>query len=355
MPAAPVKPQISDNGNRIRRRVDPLIPIGLIAALLAILLFTPLVEPGPFVSKVTIANKSEYAFDVDVAGAHADGWMASAPRPSARARTSPRSRPGPHLDLSFPAGPGRRPVAMVAADLEAAGWQMTIPDDFADQLRAGRDRSDIAYWLSASRKVAASEREPPGPNDCGAVSIEHVELTARRCRAPSGAARATTASAPFLRIGPDAAKRRVSCDAPASQRGARRHRERARAVQDRCREAGRGGRTRVGVDRVPYPRSLGVHAGLIGAHRELDGGRPEPASESPAGLRAVVAASVSRSGRSPSIATPKNREPIIVVATTEPVSSRVSIRSRSSVPRGCGSSASIVATVVSTSPDLSGR
>ena len=138
MPAAYVKPDISDNGSRTRRRVDPLIPIGVLAALLAIFLFRPLVEPGPFVKNVTVVNGSEYAFDLDVAGAKADDWMLLG-TVAERASTDVAEvfDQGDTWTFRFRTqGRVAGEVTMSRADLKAAGWKLTVPGGFADKLRA---------------------------------------------------------------------------------------------------------------------------------------------------------------------------------------------------------------------------
>lgn len=138
MPTANVKPYISDNDRRTRRLVDPWIPIGVIAALLAIVLFRPLVEPGPFIGRVTVVNNSAYAFDVDVSGAKADEWMLLG-TVGEKAST----------DVAEVFDQGRtwtfrlRTQGLVAGQVEvsrdalkSAGWRLIVPDRFADKLRA---------------------------------------------------------------------------------------------------------------------------------------------------------------------------------------------------------------------------
>ncbi len=138
MPKANVKPYISDNDRRTRRLVDPWIPIGVIAALLAIVLFRPLVEPGPFIGRVTVVNNSEYAFDVDVSGAKADEWMqlatAAERQSTGVAEVFDQGRTWTFRFSTQGIVAGQ--VVVSRAELKAAGWQLIIPDRFADQLRA---------------------------------------------------------------------------------------------------------------------------------------------------------------------------------------------------------------------------
>jgi hypothetical protein len=138
MPAAHVKPDIADNGRRTRRRVDPWIPLGVLAALLAIVLFRPLVEPGPFVGRVTVVNKSEYAFDVDVAGAKADDWMSLGTVGEKQSTDVAEvfDQGGTWTFRFRTQGLLAGQVAMSRADLKAAGWQLVVPDRFAEKLRA---------------------------------------------------------------------------------------------------------------------------------------------------------------------------------------------------------------------------
>jgi hypothetical protein len=138
MPTAYVKPEISDNGRRTRRRVDPWIPIGVLAALLAIVLIRPMVEPGPFIGRVTVVNNSEYAFDVDVSGAKADDWMAlgAAAERHSTGVAEVFDQGGTWTFRFTTQGVVAGQVEVSRADLSAAGWQIVIPDRFAAALRA---------------------------------------------------------------------------------------------------------------------------------------------------------------------------------------------------------------------------
>jgi hypothetical protein len=118
--------------------VDAWIPIAVLVAVVAIAVFRPALEPGPFVSHVTFVNSSEYAFDVDVTGAHADGWMLLG---------TATDRSSSVVDEVFDQGrtwtfrfttQGRvaGEITVSKADLERAGWRVTVPPGFAAALRA---------------------------------------------------------------------------------------------------------------------------------------------------------------------------------------------------------------------------
>src|SRR5258707_691098 len=74
MPPASVKPYVPGD-QRIRPGFDLRIPVLALASLVVIAVFASAVQPGPFVSRVTIVNHSAYALDVDVAGVKANDWM----------------------------------------------------------------------------------------------------------------------------------------------------------------------------------------------------------------------------------------------------------------------------------------
>ena len=138
MPSASVKPFALDKPRRTRPRVDAWIPIAVIVAVVAIALFRPALEPGPFVSRVTFVNGSEYAFDVDVTGAKADGWMllgAAAER--GETHVADVFDQGGTWNFRFTTqGRVAGEVALSKADLQRGGWRVSIPAAFADTLRA---------------------------------------------------------------------------------------------------------------------------------------------------------------------------------------------------------------------------
>ena len=138
MPSASVKPVAPDRQRRTRPRVDAWIPIAVLLAVVAIAVFRPALEPGPFISRVTFVNSSEYAFDVDVAGAKADGWMLLG---TAADRTSTGIAEvfdqGRTWTFRFTTqGQVAGQIEVSKADLERAGWRVVVPPGFADALRA---------------------------------------------------------------------------------------------------------------------------------------------------------------------------------------------------------------------------
>lgn len=138
MPSASVKPFAPDRQRRTRPRVDAWIPIAVLAAVLAIVLFRPALEPGPFVAHVSFVNRSEYAFDVDVTGAKTDGWMLLG---SVADRTTTEVADvfdqGRTWTFRFVTqGQVVGEVEVSRAELARARWRIEVPARFADALRA---------------------------------------------------------------------------------------------------------------------------------------------------------------------------------------------------------------------------
>lgn len=138
MPTAPVRPLISDKRGT-RPHVDPWVPIAVVVALALIVLLRPVLEPGPYVGRVTVVNNSAYAFDVNVAGAKADDWMLLGTA-AERGSTGVNDVFDQGATWKFQFSTQGRVVGEIQqkrADLERTGWRVVIPDQFADALRAG--------------------------------------------------------------------------------------------------------------------------------------------------------------------------------------------------------------------------
>jgi hypothetical protein len=138
MPAAPVKPFTSDKEHRTRPRVDAWIPIAIVAALMAIALARPVLEPGPFVTRLTVVNSSEYAFDVDVAGADAHEWtLLGTVAERGDTTVADVYDQGSTWTFRFVTqGVLAGQVEVSRAALERSGWRLVVPDRFAAALRA---------------------------------------------------------------------------------------------------------------------------------------------------------------------------------------------------------------------------
>ena len=138
MPSASVKPFAPDRQRRARPRVDAWIPIAVVVAVVAIAVFRPALEPGPFISHVTFVNSSEYAFDVDVTGGKSDGWMllgTAADRASSN--VDEVFDQGRTWTFRFTTqGQVAGEITVSKAELERAGWRVVVPSGFADALRA---------------------------------------------------------------------------------------------------------------------------------------------------------------------------------------------------------------------------
>jgi hypothetical protein len=137
MPTASVRPHLSDGRERTRARINAWVPIAVIASLIAIALLAPSIQPGPFVSRVTVVNNSAYAFDVDVAGAKADDWMLLEIA-TANASTSVGTVFDQGSTWTFRFTVQGRVLGTVVesrADLANAGWRVSVPAQYADVLR----------------------------------------------------------------------------------------------------------------------------------------------------------------------------------------------------------------------------
>ena len=118
--------------------MDAWIPIAVLAAVLAIVLLRPALEPGPFVAGVSFVNSSEYAFDVDVTAAKTDGWMLlGTVADRGKTEVAEVFDQGPTWTFRFVTqGQLAGEVEVSRAELERAGWQLEVPARFADALRA---------------------------------------------------------------------------------------------------------------------------------------------------------------------------------------------------------------------------
>jgi hypothetical protein len=138
MPTASVKPYLSDDRTGRRFRFDLWLPVAVLAALIAVALLAPGLKPGPFVGRVTLVNHSEYAVDVDVAGASTAEWM-------------PLGTTGVHASTSIASvfdqgstwtfrfsvqGHELGEIVESRAELARVGWQVVVPDRFIAQLRS---------------------------------------------------------------------------------------------------------------------------------------------------------------------------------------------------------------------------
>jgi hypothetical protein len=138
MPTASVKPYLSDDRTRRRFRSDVWLPIAVLAALVAVAVLAPRLEPGPFVGRVTVVNHSEYAVDIDVAGAKTGEWMPLGTA-GVRASTSIASvfDQGSTWTFRFSVqGHELGQIVESRAELASAGWQVVVPDRFIAQLRS---------------------------------------------------------------------------------------------------------------------------------------------------------------------------------------------------------------------------
>ncbi len=116
--------------------------IGLLAAVvvLAAVLFAAvrLLEDPARVSNLTIHNPSEFDIEVEITSPSHDGWLRLTGVPvTAATQYSDVLDPGDTWVFSFQAqGRDGGEVSIPKAQLAAAGWQLDVPQQVIDRLRA---------------------------------------------------------------------------------------------------------------------------------------------------------------------------------------------------------------------------
>lgn len=115
----------------------PIIAIIVVVAVLMAASLEWLDEPN-HVSRVTIANPSEYALDVAVTSGGRHGWLALSGVPVGATRDfHDVLDQGNTWVFSFRAqGRDGGEMSMTRADLDASGWNITVPGQVLDRLRA---------------------------------------------------------------------------------------------------------------------------------------------------------------------------------------------------------------------------
>ena len=115
----------------------PIIAIIVVVAVLMAASLEWLDEPN-HVSRVTIANPSEYALDVAVTSGGRHGWLALSGVPVGATRDFHDVLDQDNTWVfSFRAlGRDGGEMSMTRADLDASGWNITVPGQVLDRLRA---------------------------------------------------------------------------------------------------------------------------------------------------------------------------------------------------------------------------
>jgi hypothetical protein len=115
----------------------PIIATIVVVAVLMVASLDVLNEPN-HVSRVTIANPSEYALDVTVTSGGRHGWLALSGVPvGATHEFHDVLDQGSTWVFSFRAqGRDGGELSISRADLEASGWNITVPAQVFDRLRA---------------------------------------------------------------------------------------------------------------------------------------------------------------------------------------------------------------------------
>jgi hypothetical protein len=138
MPTASVKPYISDGSARTRLRADIWLPIAVIAALVFVAVLQPRLKPGPYVERVTIVNHTAYAFDVEVADKSADDWLPLGTTDDhSTVNLGSVFDQGSTWTFRFSVeGTILGTVVESRSNLASAGWDVEIPQRFADQIHS---------------------------------------------------------------------------------------------------------------------------------------------------------------------------------------------------------------------------
>jgi hypothetical protein len=136
MPTASVKPYISDDRTRMRVRPEVWLAAAVLAALIVVAVLAPRLQPGPFVHRVTVVNHSEYAFDVDVSGAHAGDWMplGTVADHGSVAIASVFDQGSTWTFRFSVQGRELGEIVESRADLASDRWEVVVPDRFIAQL-----------------------------------------------------------------------------------------------------------------------------------------------------------------------------------------------------------------------------
>ncbi len=114
------------------------IGVFLGAAVLAVLLVAPALDPGPFVPRLTVENPTPFEITVEVAGGDRQGWSDVATvRREVEEVVEEIADVGSTWVFRFSyAGMEGGEVAVSRSDLRDAGWRLAIPGDVGEALTA---------------------------------------------------------------------------------------------------------------------------------------------------------------------------------------------------------------------------
>ena len=102
----------------------------------ALVPFARALAPGSFIPHVQVQNPSEYGVEMAVSNASRDGWMpVGTTLPDRTTTFAEVYDQGDTWVVRFAYGPFERSMTVSRADLQRAGWQVTVPDELITQLR----------------------------------------------------------------------------------------------------------------------------------------------------------------------------------------------------------------------------
>ncbi len=98
----------------------------------------PAMEPPADVERVTVDNPHEWPAGVEVAGGERDGWvgLGAVERQASETFEDVLDQGGQWAFRFSYAGVAGGEVALPRADLDRRGWKITVPDTFAERMRA---------------------------------------------------------------------------------------------------------------------------------------------------------------------------------------------------------------------------
>jgi hypothetical protein len=138
MPTASVKPYLPEG--RVHRSLpfDLWVPALVLVALIAVAVLGSALRTGPYVAKVSFANNANYSFEVSVAGS-SSAAVTLLGNAAAKSTTSALSVYDQGSNWTFRFSTQDRyvgEVVMTRSELQQSGWQVVIPDRFAQALAA---------------------------------------------------------------------------------------------------------------------------------------------------------------------------------------------------------------------------
>jgi hypothetical protein len=114
------------------------ILIAVVTGALVLLVVLPAIRPPVFVDRVTVVNPQPWSVEVDVRGEERDGVVGIASVGREQTQTVEDVLDQGRLwifEFSYGGADGGE-LVIGRAQLERAGWKVTVPDEFASRMRA---------------------------------------------------------------------------------------------------------------------------------------------------------------------------------------------------------------------------